>query len=61
MLPLIKQPMIKKMFGIEKGQYPVADWVNENGFYIGCHPKMGKAELDYIVDTLTAFFIKGKK
>ena len=61
MLPLIKQPMIKKMFGIEKGQYPVADWVNENGFYIGCHPKMGKAELDYIVETLTAFFIKGKK
>ncbi len=60
MLPLIKQPMIKKLFGIEKGQYPVADWINENGFYIGCHPKMGKAELDYIVDTLNEFFTKGK-
>lgn len=60
MLPLIKQPMIKKMFSIEKGQYPVADWVNENGFYIGCHPKMGKAELDYIVDILNEFFSKGK-
>ncbi len=56
MLPLINQPMIKKMFSIRKGQYPVADWINTNGFYIGCHPGMKKQELEYIVDRFTAFF-----
>jgi len=56
MLPLINQPFYKKTFKIKDSDYPVAQWINRNGFYIGCHQAMGKAELDYIVDTFNNFF-----
>jgi dTDP-4-amino-4,6-dideoxygalactose transaminase len=35
LLPLINQPIYKKLFGINAKDYPVADWINNNGFYIG--------------------------
>jgi dTDP-4-amino-4,6-dideoxygalactose transaminase len=56
MLPLINQPFYKKTFKIKDNDYLVAQWINRNGFYIGCHQAMGKAELDYIVDTFNKFF-----
>ncbi|MEK7133846.1 MAG: DegT/DnrJ/EryC1/StrS family aminotransferase [Patescibacteria group bacterium] len=56
LMPLINQPYLKKMYKIRQKQYPVADWINKNGFYIGCHQKMGKKELDYIARTFTRFF-----
>ena len=56
MFPLISQPFYQKIFKIKKGDYPVADWINSNGFYIGCHQKMKKIELDYIVKTFFNFF-----
>ena len=56
MLPLINQPFYIEMFGFKKGDYPVADWINDNGFYIGCHQKMGKEELNYILKFFDEFF-----
>lgn len=56
MLPLINQPFYKKMFKIKNGDFPVADWINKNGFYIGCHQKMNKQELDYIIKCVRNFF-----
>lgn len=56
MFPLISQPFYQKIFKIKKGSYPVADWINDNGFYIGCHQKMKKTELDYIVKIFFNFF-----
>lgn len=56
LMPLINQPYIQKKFHIKKGQYPVADWINANGFYIGCHQAMRKVELDYIANTFSNFF-----
>lgn len=56
MFPLISQPFYRKIFKIKKGDYPVADWINDNGFYIGCHQKMKKPELDYIIKTFFNFF-----
>ena len=56
MFQLISQPFYQKIFKIKKGDYPVADWINSNGFYIGCHQKMKKIELDYIVKTFFNFF-----
>lgn len=49
MLPLISQPYIKKLYRIKTRDYPVANWINNYGFYIGCHQKMDRPELDYIV------------
>lgn len=55
LMPLINQPYIKKEYGIRTGQYPVADWLNTSGFYIGCHQAMKKPELDYIVKAFHDF------
>jgi len=56
MLPLINQPVYKEMFVIEEADYPIANWINNNGFYIGCHQKLTKEELDYIVKVFFDFF-----
>lgn len=37
MLSLLNQPIYKKIFGDIEKQYPVAEYINHNGFYIGCH------------------------
>lgn len=58
MMPLINQPYYKKTFHITKGQFPVADWINASGFYIGCHQYMHKNELDYIINTFINYFDK---
>lgn len=59
MVPLINQPVYKKMFGndLEK-KFPVARWINESGFYIGCHPYLKTKEIKYIVDIIHDFFAK---
>ncbi len=54
MLPLINQPVYASM-GIQESDYPVASWVNNSGFYIGCHQGFSEKELTYIVDVLHQF------
>ncbi|MCC2630513.1 MAG: fdtB [Candidatus Paceibacter sp.] len=56
MLPLINQPFMIERFGLQGRDFPVADWINNYGFYIGCHQQMGQAELDYIVDCFFEFY-----
>jgi len=48
LLPLINQP-IYKFLKIAKKDFPVADFLNQRGFYIGCHQDLAKEDLDYIV------------
>ncbi|TAL58157.1 MAG: DegT/DnrJ/EryC1/StrS family aminotransferase [Nanoarchaeota archaeon] len=56
MLPLVNQPVYKKLFGegIEE-KFPVAKWINNNGFYIGCHQKITDMEIEYIVGKFEDF------
>jgi dTDP-4-amino-4,6-dideoxygalactose transaminase len=56
MMPLINQPLYVKLFGELESQYPVAKWINDRGFYIGCHQQFGKPQLDYIIATIKGFF-----
>src|SRR5205807_6840181 len=37
LLPLLNQPIYRKLFGDLEPRYPVAQWLNRGGFYIGCH------------------------
>ena len=37
LLPLLNQPIYRSIFGDLEPQYPVAEWLNRCGFYIGCH------------------------
>jgi len=56
LMPLINQPVYKKLFGEIEDQYPVAQWINNSGFYIGCHHYLKKEELEYVVERIHAFF-----
>lgn len=58
LMPLINQPYLRKMFKLKESDYPVAQWINKNGFYIGCHQKMGSLELDFIAKTFSEFVQK---
>lgn len=55
MLPLLNQPVYKKLFGSIEKDYPVAEYIDNNGFYIGCHHGMDKDELDYIIEKISEF------
>lgn len=56
MLPLINQPIYRKLFGDIEKQYPVADWINNNGFYIGCHHGLDEEDMHYVVNCFEKFF-----
>ena len=58
LMPLINQPIYKKMFGDLEKHYPVARHLNQNGFYIGCHPEMTKRDLEYVAAVFRDFFVK---
>ena len=55
-MPLINQPIYREIFGNLDNQYPVASHINQNGFYIGCHPDINKEDLDYIIYIFKKFF-----
>ena len=55
MLPLLNQPIYKEIFGDIEKDYPVAQWINNNGFYVGCHHGLSKEELNMIINTIHAF------
>ena len=58
LLPLINQPIYKKLFGDLESKYPVAKWVNNSCFYIGCHSYMTDEEVEFIIDAFSEYFQK---
>jgi len=50
LLPLIDQPVYRKLFGDLDQKLPVAARLNKTAFYVGCHPFLKRPELQYIVD-----------
>jgi CDP-6-deoxy-D-xylo-4-hexulose-3-dehydrase len=56
MLPLINQPFYAELFHIREGDFPVADWINDCGFYIACHQDLTEEQLKYIVSMFFAYF-----
>ena len=55
MLPLLNQPVYKKLFGDIEHDYPVAEWLDHYGLYVGCHHGLSKEQLDKIVATIKEF------
>ncbi|HEV8058848.1 MAG TPA: DegT/DnrJ/EryC1/StrS family aminotransferase [Gemmataceae bacterium] len=56
LLPLLNQPIYRKLFGNLEPHYPVAQWLNRSGFYIGCHQYIDEAAIKYVTDKFCAFF-----
>lgn len=55
MMPLLSQPIYRKLFGDIEKDYPVAEWINHYGFYVGCHHGLERAQLDKIIDCIHSF------
>lgn len=56
LLPLLNQPVYKKLFGDLEADYPVARRLNANAFYIGCHQYLSRKEIEKIVSTIHRYF-----
>ena len=57
MVPLTNQPVYEDIFGLDfKNKFPVAEWINNNGFYVGSHPYMKQTDIQRIVDVILEFF-----
>jgi len=56
LLPLINQPIYKSLYGDLEKNYPVAEHINNNGFYIGCHSYMEESEINFIIDAFNNYF-----
>jgi len=57
MLPMVNQPYYASR-GVVEAEYPVAQWINRNGFYIASHHGLTATQREYIVDTFDRFFAK---
>lgn len=56
MLPLVNQPVYRRLFGDIEDRYPNAKHINQNGFYIASHQDLRKRDLDYMAETIVGFF-----
>jgi len=56
MLPLTNQPVYHRLLGWREDDYPVAKWINHNGFYVGCHQDLMEADLDYMAEVFERYF-----
>lgn len=55
MLPLLNQPIYKKIFGDIESNYPVAQYIDKNGFYIGAHHGLSKDDMKNLINILIGF------
>jgi len=56
MLPLLNQPVYKKLFGDLESKFPVAKNLNRSAFYIGCHQYITESDADYVIEQFRAYF-----
>lgn len=52
LLPLLNQPVYRRLFGDLEREYPVAARLNRCGFYVGCHPELSGDDLGYMVESI---------
>lgn len=55
MLRLTDQPVYRGLWNPQ--DYPMAEWVNQYGFYVGCHQGLKTADLDQIVESVYEYWV----
>ncbi len=56
LMPILRAPVYQKLYGNLEPRYPVARWINQSGFYIGCHQEIAQDEQDYVVSKFRDYF-----
>jgi perosamine synthetase len=56
LMPLLNQPIYKKLFGDIEPNYPNALKIRKNGFYIGCHQYLSDEDISFIVAAMKSYF-----
>lgn len=47
MMPITNQPIVQDYFHTNlAAEFPVADLINKQGFYVGCHPELSLEDMD---------------
>jgi dTDP-4-amino-4,6-dideoxygalactose transaminase len=54
MLPLTNQPCYDGLF--DEDDYPVAKWINEQGFYVGCSQYLNESQMNWIGAQVGGYF-----
>ena len=55
MMPLTNQPC----YDFDEDQWPYAKYINEYGFYIGCHEYLSKDHIEYAAKIIKDYFFTG--
>ena len=50
MLPITNQPVYQRMLGWRERDFPVAERINRQGFYMGCHQDLSAQDLAYVTE-----------
>lgn len=58
LMPLINQPVYRKLFKLNPKDYPVSQRLIESGFYVGCHQDLSQKDLEIIADLIRLFLKK---
>lgn len=53
-LPLVSQPCYAGMW--EPEDYPASRWIEDSGFYIGCHQHLDAGDMSHVIDTIGEYF-----
>ncbi|HXF82954.1 MAG TPA: DegT/DnrJ/EryC1/StrS family aminotransferase [bacterium] len=61
LMPLLDQPVYRRLFGDLEEQYPVARRVTRQGFYVGCHQGLSREDIDYMIDVFAEFFARAPR
>lgn len=54
MMPLLNQPVYREL--ADEKNFPVAQWINENGICLPCHPQLTDEQIGYMTDAVKEFF-----
>jgi perosamine synthetase len=61
MFPLLSQPIYQKLFPGQLQNYPVAQRLEKQGFFIGMHQGLGYADINFIAQTFKDYFFGDAK
>ena len=55
LMPMINQPIYRKLFGNLEKKFPVARWINQGGLYLGCHQFLTAPQQSRVITSVRSY------